>query len=68
MVGTLPSSVSHLERCRARFFLHALPDQEMADVGVWRPGSEKHLCLSTPSLHVAEEREAFPAMGPENDG
>jgi hypothetical protein len=58
-MGTLPSRAIHLERCHARFLLHALPGGWMAHIGVWRPGSEKHLCLSTPSLH-AEEREAFP--------
>ena len=35
----------------------------MADVRVWRLGREQHLSLSSPSLHVAQEQEAFPCSG-----
>jgi hypothetical protein len=32
----------------------------MADFCVWRPGRGQHLKISLPSLHVAQEHEAFP--------
>jgi len=58
--GAFPSDAFSLGRCQARCRLHAGRRREMADFRVWRLGREQHLSLSTPSLHVAQEQEAFP--------
>ncbi len=62
LICSQPSRATHLERCHARCDPHALLEEEMIPLHIWRPGRLQHLEISLPSLHE-EELEAFPVMG-----
>jgi len=60
-----PSPHLFRERCHARCDLHALLEEEMVPLHIWRPGRLQHLEISLPSLQV-EELEAFPVVVSDN--
>jgi hypothetical protein len=62
MGKAFPSDALSLERCPARSVLHALLEEKMALLCVWRPGRAEHLWISPPSLHEVEELKAFPGV------